>query len=384
MLLYLSAGTSYQIYDRQFNAELINSGYQVQKFNYNLIEGLSQKTQVVSLSALTYIDRLAERIEQTEGNTRYICIENHQGKLRKFYNLKLLIQEGDQIIRKFRPEFILCDAISPSIALAARHLSDKYKIPAVAIVTDVPEVMCGGSMNLYMQINARCMKRFAAYILMTDKMNEIVNPKNRPYMVMEGCSVADTPLPQRNENSPAVCIYGGALWREEAGLEYLINGFLKANIPDCELHFYGTGELAPTITEIGQKHPQIKYMGCVTNKELVQAQSRAALLVNPRPSGQRFCEYSFPSKTFEYMASGVPVLMTKLPGIPDEYFDYVYTIDRENTDGVCNKLKEIFSTPKAVLDAKGAAAREFIIKNKNNIVQSERILNFIKLLKVSQ
>ena len=58
-------------------------------------------------------------------------------------------------------------------------------------------------------------------------------------------------------------------------------------------------------------------MGCVTNDEIVRLQCEATLLVNPRPSDKEFCKYSFPSKTIEYMASGTPVLMTKLPGVPD-------------------------------------------------------------------
>ncbi|HOP11776.1 MAG TPA: glycosyltransferase [Oscillospiraceae bacterium] len=380
MFLYISAGTSYDIYNRQFDAGLIDVGYQAQKFNNNIIVGLSQKVEVVSLSALPYFDVDTQRIEDNEKNIRFICIKNCKGKLHKINKTKFLIQEGEKIIKDKRPAVIICDAISFSHAFAALYLSRKYRIPSIAIVTDVPEVMCSGKMNLFMRLDAICMKQFSAFILLTAQMNEIVNQKKRPYIVMEGSCITNMPIPQRNENGPAVCIYSGSLWKKNAGLEYLIEGFLLANIPNCELHFYGNGELTEKIMEISEKHPKIKYMGCVTNAEMIQRLSYAALLINPRPSDEYFCKYSFPSKTFEYMASGVPVLMTKLPGIPTEYFNYVYTIDEENGEGVCNKLKEIFNQPSNFMRNKGLTARKYITENKNNVIQSQRILDFINSL----
>ncbi len=380
MLLYMSAGTSYEIYNKQFNKELITAGYQAQKFNYNIIQGLLDKTDLVSLSALPYINKRVRRIEKDNGNIKYICIENHPGKLHKIYNLTLLIREGKKIIKKKRPEFIVCDAISLSHAIAALYLSHKYNIPSIAIITDIPEVMCYGKMTFFMRLDAWFMKRFSAYILLTAQMNKIVNLRHKPYMVMEGTCSANVPIPERIENGFSVCIYSGSLWKKTAGLEYFIEGFIMADIPNCELHFYGTGELTDIIIDISKQHPQVKYMGCITSEELTKRQSRAALLVNPRPSSECFCKYSFPSKTFEYMASGVPVFMTKLPGIPDEYFNYVYTIDHENAQGVCDNLRNIFSQSKESLFNKGLSAREYIIKNKNNIVQSQRILMFLKSL----
>ena len=38
--------------------------------------------------------------------------------------------------------------------------------------------------------------------------------------------------------------------------------------------------------------------------------------VNPRQNNEEFTKYSFPSKTMEYLASGVPVVAYKLDGIP--------------------------------------------------------------------
>ena len=117
-----------------------------------------------------------------------------------------------------------------------------------------------------------------------------------------------------------------------------------------------------------------------TNEEIIVAEQKATLLVNPRYSTQEFVKYSFPSKTSEYMLSGTPVLTTRLAGIPDEYFQYLYTFDEETINGYANKLNETLSLPDIILKDKGVKAQEFVLKNKNNVIQSQRIKEFFKTL----
>lgn len=379
MFLYISTSTSYKIYNDLFSKDLIAGGYQSQKFNSNIITGLSNYANIVSLSALPYIKVDNERIELVDKNVKYICIKNSSGVLHKINNVKELIKEGKKIIKNQKPEFIICDAFSFSPAIAALHLSRKYKIPAVAIVTDLHEASCNGNISTLGKIHAKLMKKFDLYVLLTKQMNDIINPGNKPFVVMEGsCNVEDDFSSDNIDDEKAlVCLYGGALWKDNAGLEYFIDGFIKAAIPNSELHFYGSGELIPYIERLSEKYPQIKYKGIVTNNELLSKQREASLLINPRPSSCEFCKYSFPSKTFEYMISGTPVLMTKLPGIPDEYFDCVYTIDVENSDFVSEKLTEIFSLTKEERLRKATLAKDFILTKKNNIVQSKIIYDFL-------
>ena len=90
-------------------------------------------------------------------------------------------------------------------------------------------------------------------------------------------------------------------------------------------------------------------------------------------SNEEYTKYSFPSKNMEYMSSGTPVLTTKLIGIPDEYFNYTYLIEEENTDGIKNKLIEIFSKSKNELKKVGRKAQLYVLKNKNKRVQGKKI-----------
>ena len=67
-----------------------------------------------------------------------------------------------------------------------------------------------------------------------------------------------------------------------------------------------------------------------------------------------------------------------LPGMPKEYHPYVYLLEEETADAIAEKLGGIFAQPADVLFEKGMAAREFILKEKNNVSQAGKILAMLK------
>ena len=379
MILYLSNATHYSVYNEYFKQGKINGGYQMQKFNSCMIKSLSSQEGVIAVSPLPYNNVKAERFEREIDGVKYIAIKNTTGKLHKILNVLNLIKEGKKIIKNKKPTAIICDEIAISPRLACKYLGKKYNIQTIGIITDFPGMLSVNEKDRLKGIKS--MQKFDKYILLTEQMNSIVNPCNKSYVVIEG--VCDSTLPMLYpKNDKKIIMYTGSLWENNAGIEYLVKGFLKANIENAELHFYGTGKLVDWLKEIEKKNQNVKYKGCVTNDEIVKLQTEATLLVNPRPSNEEFCKYSFPSKTIEYMLSGTPVLMTKLPGVPKEYFNYVYMIDKEDADGVCNALKEIFSKSEEELKEFGLQARNFIWKNKNPNKQGEKIVKILRENKV--
>ena len=382
MILYMSAGTSYEIYDDLFNKGIVGKGsYQVQKFNNNLIEGLSSQEKVVALSSLPVVHKNHDEIIRKIDGVDFFCVKIKKGKLGKLLKVNSLIKKGKEIIRNEKPKAIVCDSITRAVSVAALKLSKKYNIPAIAIVTDVPEKYCGGNAKSNSHV-AKLMKKYDGYVLLTEKMNEIVNPNSKPYIVMEGCCNLDENLikAEKKQREKNIILYSGSLWNDILGLEYFTEGFIKANLHNTELHFYGVGDFKERLKEYSKQCPSVKYMGCVTNAEVVEKQKQASLLINPRITTEEYCEYSFPSKTFEYMASGTPLLMTRLPGIPSEYFDYAYVIEKEDSEYVAEKLNQIFSKSEEERNLFGTKAREFIVKEKNAKKQSAIILEFIKSL----
>ena len=114
------------------------------------------------------------------------------------------------------------------------------------------------------------------------------------------------------------------------------------------------------------------------NSEIIEKEMDATLLINPRPTNEEYVKYSFPSKNMEYMASGTPVLTTALPGMPQEYYPHVFLIRDESADGVAEALREVFAHSDEELFQKGSAARKFVLRERNNVVQAAKILDMLK------
>ena len=260
-----------------------------------------------------------------------------------------------------------------------------YKIETVGIVTDIPQYMVGTVRGIKTKVIDKCnnffMRRFDKYVFLTEAMNEFLNKKNKPYCVMEG--ICDENESQRvneleNKYSKKVCMYAGSL-HKEYGIALLIDAFLKANPEESELHIYGNGNYVDKVKEFADSHDNIVYAGVVTGDVVVERECKATLLVNPRTTEGAYTKYSFPSKTLEYLASGTPVLMTKLPGMPEEYCDYVFLFEEESVDGYADKLKEILAKSKEELHRDGLKGKQFVLEKKNNIYQAMKVFKQLNL-----
>lgn len=224
---------------------------------------------------------------------------------------------------------------------------------------------------------ARSLAMLDGYVVLTEQMAEVLNAEGKPYLVMEGLADAQaaSPDPDGSEKTshPSV-LYAGAL-RKEYGLETLVRGFQAWDEPDAELVVYGQGDYATELSSIADADPRITYHGAVPMAEVVEAEHRAWLLVNPRPADQEFTKYSFPSKNMEYLVSGTAVLTTRLPGMPREYLEHVLTIDEPGPAGVAQALAKALAEGRDGLLRRGEQGRAFVLDHKNNVHQASRILS---------
>jgi glycosyltransferase involved in cell wall biosynthesis len=226
------------------------------------------------------------------------------------------------------------------------------------------------------------LSRFDGYILLTRQMNEIVNPKNRPYIIMEG--LVDHKMKKTNnvldkKDEHRILIYAGGLF-EKYGIKTLIDAFYLLKSEDLQLHLYGKGQMVKDMASYTARDPRVQYLGLVPNEIVVEDQLKATLLINPRPTAEAFTKYSFPSKNMEYMVSGTPMVTTNLPGMPQEYHNYVYLFSDESINGIYTSLDAILSKSREELHRFGAEAKNFVMNNKSNTVQAGRILAFIREL----
>lgn len=275
---------------------------------------------------------------------------------------------------------VVCDVLNASIARGAALAAKHRKLPCVGILTDMPDLMVTGTNAHHSRLVGKILKDCTAYVLLTEAMNEKVNPQGKPYVIIEG--LCDRNMQHMKKETPenpdiSTCVYAGYL-DARYGVKNMVDGFLMADIPDAQLHIYGNGPYEEELKQVSAGHPNVIFHGVVLNHQVVQAELSADLLVNPRPTHEEFTKYSFPSKNLEYMASGTAVLTTKLPGMPEEYCDYVYLAQEETPEGFAKRFRELLALPREERDQKGAQARKFVLEQKNNVVQAQKILDLLQ------
>ena len=356
-----------------------------QKYHGLLIKGLSANVeQVECISGLpvnaSVTDRKVVREQdETDGNIHYHYVTTLNVPVLR----QIMIFCGSfwSVIKAGRKDtYAVCDCLNIANAYGMTLACRLKNIPVVTIVTDLPDMQRkGGFMK---RLNNALFNKVDGFVILTEQMNERINRKAKPYIVSEGhvdAGLGSVPLSEKYEtkNGKKVVVYAGSLLKLY-GVQNLVEGFIKAKIPDSELWIYGDGDYREELEKICGENDSIKYKGVRDNGEIVEAETRAALLVNPRPSAPEYTKYSFPSKNMEYMVSGTPVLTTKLPGMPREYYPYVYLLEDETSSGVAEALENIFSEEYKTRTEKGISARNFVILNKSNVIQAKKIAGFMK------
>ena len=356
-----------------------------QKYHGLLTKGLAENNaKVECLSGLPINRQVTKKIliseqDEKEGNINYHYYTTLNIPILRHIMIFFGALTNCIKMKKTKDTYAICDCLNIANAYGLAIACKLKKIPIVTIVTDLPNMMFEN--NVIRKISNNLFSLFDGYILLTEQMNIRVNFKNKPYIVAEGHVDAETKLLSQNEKyeetGKKVIIYAGAV-EKLYGIENLVNGFIIAGIKNSELRIFGNGDFGEKLKEISKENSNIRYMGVCNNEDVVEQEQKAALLVNPRPSLPEYTKYSFPSKNMEYMVSGTPVLTTKLPGMPSEYLPYVYLIEDETSEGIAKALKEVFNDTFDEREKRGNAAREFVLKNKSNAVQTKKIIDFLE------
>lgn len=396
--IYLSSSCSDKKYNDLTKKGIIRKLPQAQKYHCLLMEGIAQNLDghLYALSAYPVNRQWTKKIF-------FFTEKEDVGKIHytysAFINLPILRQWMRYIqakinIRKIHNKandlVIICDVLNQSLANAARICGKKYGIPVVGIVTDVPGHTSGARRKSYSfikrkiseyaeKISSRNLEKYDAYLLLTEAMNSVVNKKGKPYIVLEGH--CDSKMQQRNnclseKSHPKIAMYAGGI-HKEFGIERLVNAFVRGQFKDWVLHIYGDGNYQKDLKELSTKVENVKYYGVQPNSLIVEMQLKATLLLNPRLTNAEYVKYSFPSKIMECMASGTPLCTTRLPGMPEEYYPFVYFFDDETEDGMCSTLKKVLRKTEEEYHRFGLEAKNFVITEKNNVKQAEKLIRFI-------
>jgi len=392
-LLFLSALSSNRLIEQLHKQSGLDPGFAAQKFNRLLAKGLLENGAEIAILSAPPIGRHNSKKlwwganeEEESGLTYcYLPFLNVPVVRQLFLTISTYFKVW-KMTKREKIDAVVCDVLNAGLCAAAIKACKHTNTQVVGVMTDMPGLMVRFGSNQKMpfitRLATKVMKwsfdNYDKFVFLTEAMN-IVNSRHRPYIVMEGMSDSDIPHNQdvSNKGRERVVMYAGGL-HERYGLKKLTEAFMMQRDEQLRLTIYGSG---PFVSELANKYSKkdsrIIYKGVVSNSEVVKAELEATLLVNPRPTNEEFTKYSFPSKNIEYMASGTPLLTTKLPGMPPEYYPYVFLIEDESVEGYSDALKKALSHTDEELDDLGAKAKRFVLEEKNNVKQASRVIELI-------
>lgn len=385
--LFVSSLCSDRIIKQIHESSRKNPGFAGLKFRNLLARGL--KLNCVDIKALSVIP-MSESLsrkrcwfnksEDVEGIVyKYVPFINISGIRQVMIFLYTFFYVLFWGVSKRKDKFIVCDMLNISLCVAVLWATKINKVRTVGVLTDMPGMMVSRSgksgLPLATKINKSYLASFDSYVFLAEAMNEVVNKRNKPYVVIEGFS--NNVLPSQKDkpnNDKFIIMYAGGL-HERYGLKMLadaVEGMINESV---ELHLYGDGPFVEYLKH--HNYRKTRYHGILLNDDIIQAELDADLLVNPRPTSEDFTKYSFPSKNIEYMGSGTPLATTVLPSMPAEYYPYIYLFKDESVNGYRKVLEEVSNLSKDELRRKGRLAQMYILENKTNAIQVRKILSMI-------
>lgn len=368
-----------QILDDKIN----NMSVARQKFEYSLIHGLYDQLQD-HISFISYVPtndelKIPDKSFVGDAAVSHIAIQKNRLnsilRARKAFD-KYLNNLGEDKLQGLKVIMYAVNPVFESIILKYRK---KYSMQLITICSEVPELRRYGNSlgakakkHLLSYFN----KQFNGYIFFSEAMTEVVKYRNKPYIVLEGIAPEIRKGPSKGKKN--IVMYAG-------GLAHDNNVSLLARYCQCvpeldELWICGAGEDAAEVEYISREDGRIKYFGRLDNNKILELEEQAKLLVNMRSPKVLLARYSFPSKILEYISSGSLVLSTELVGIPHEYFEYIIPLKSMEKNQVIDEITKCLKMDEDLYIKKVESAQAFIRDQKNERVQSKRIVEFVSCL----
>ena len=383
-IIYVSVQCSERFIRKNFAGNDYIPGQQAQKFNRLFAEGFAMQddTNVYHVTQVPAYKKSIPGLLRTFKKERVNAIEYRYLPVLNIRKMQDVLNVVTSFFVTFflcvslKPSFVIMDVLAAPASIGAVRASKLFKRTCIGIVTDVPDILFKpGKDRFYHHYSNKVIEICDGYVLLTKQMSDIMNPRNKPYIVVEG--MVDIRQKYDREESPwddskkKILLYTGTI-HKQYGIKNLVEGFIEADLPDVELHIYGDGDYREELQEICKKNKGVKYYGTILNDEITEKQREAFLLINPRSDEGEYTKYSFPSKNMEYMASGRPVLLKMLPGMPGEYMEYVFELKTADREDICLSIKNILKKSVTELDKKGNSARSFVLQEKNNKRQTQK------------
>jgi glycosyltransferase involved in cell wall biosynthesis len=257
------------------------------------------------------------------------------------------------------PDILVLSALLPKIFGAKVILDQHDPMPELMrTIFGLKEKSLGVRVIRYMEklsigladqvitVNVACKRIFSERSCRSDKIGIVMNSPDGeifPYRAADS-------YPVRTSTQPFVIMYHGSLV-ERNGLELAVDAFVRIReaIPSAELRVYGRS--TPYLEQVMDKARdlglggRVRYLGARKLEELVQEIEACDVGVIPNQRNT-FTDINTPTRIFEYLALGKPVIAPSTLGIRD-YFgpDSLFFFESGNSEDLGTKMEFAASHP---------------------------------------
>jgi glycosyltransferase involved in cell wall biosynthesis len=195
-------------------------------------------------------------------------------------------------------------------------------------------------------VNIACKRLFSQRSCPPEKIGIVMNCPDTtifPFRAPESYS-----FPCREARKPFVIMYHGSLV-ERNGLDLAVDALeaVRESVPNAELRIYGkrTPFLDRVMEKVNHKRlsGSVLYLGPKKLEDLVAEITQCDVGVIPNHNNP-FTEINTPTRIFEYLALGKPVIAPRTPGIQD-YFssDSLYFFEAGDPQDLSRRIEEAYS-----------------------------------------
>jgi len=204
--------------------------------------------------------------------------------------------------------------------------------------------------DVVLTVNQACKRLFTARGCPPEKIHVVMNSPDENIFKYQGAlRAADGHAPAK----PFVIMYHGSLV-ERHGLDIGVNalGMIKQTVPRAELRIYGqsTPFLEQVLNSVRRSGLQnsVRYFGPKTLEQIVEAIDECDVGIIPNRRSL-FTEINTPTRIFEYLSRGKPVIAPAAPGIRDYFSDgQLVFFNLGDTNDLARKLEYVCLHPEEV------------------------------------
>ena len=203
--------------------------------------------------------------------------------------------------------------------------------------------------DVVLTVNTACRELFISRGCPQSKIHVVMN---LPQDSVFGGNPADTNLDvTRRKNSFVIMYHGTVVERNGLGVALEAIEHIRDRIPNLVFEVYGEGDFVRQFLELSRaKNLEniINYHGFAAHDKVAQAIQRADVGLIPNMATVLW-EYATPTRMFEYLYLGKPVIVPRTEAILDCFDDEsLYLFESGNADSLADVLLEVYANPRRV------------------------------------